>query len=383
MGRKQSADRLSLAILGTRGVPARYGGFETFAEELGARLADSGVEVTVYCERQGEAGPERWRGMQLVHLPAPRLGPATTLWFDLLCLLHAARRHRVVYMLGYGSALLCVVARLAGAELWINMDGLEWRRSKWSWPARLWLRAMEAVAVRVAHRVVADAAAIGDYLSTRYRLPALHVVTYGAPVRDAAPTEPLAHWELNPGGYFLVVCRLEPENHVREIIDGYLASESALPLVVVGDHQAPGGYTAELRRRSAADDRLRFIGTVYQPEVLTALRLHSRAYFHGHSVGGTNPSLLEALGCGNRVLAHDNPFNREVAGECARYFRAPEQIPELVQWINGLTPRAHGALAAAARRRIAQHYNWEQVSDTYRRMLPDAAALTCPEVETS
>lgn len=358
-----------IAILGTRGVPARYGGFETFAEELGARLVERGFAVTVFCEGASEAPrPAKYRGIDLEYVQAHRLGPFTTIVSDLTVLWLARKRFDVVYMLGYGASLFCFIPRIYGAQVWINMDGVEWRRSKWSWPARAYLRVMEMIAMWTPDRIIADAAGIHAHLKARHRhLPNCTVIPYGAEVVTSAPPEDsLAEWKLKSGEYFIVVCRLEPENHVLEVLEGYASSSSPYPLVVLGDHNLDTTYVRRLHL--IVDPRVRLIGTVYDKGHLRALRYHSRGYFHGHSVGGTNPSLLEAMASGNAVIAHDNVFNREVAADTALYFRSSKDIPGILEVLEADASRVQ-RMCAAAQQRIKSNYEWQAITDQYVHLL--------------
>jgi len=352
-----------IAILGTRGIPAAYGGFETFAEEISVRLVAAGHEVTVFCE-DAESRQSSYKGVALKYVKAPKLGPLTTIIFDLLCLLRCIRGYDVVYMLGYGASPFCFLPRLTGTKVWINMDGLEWKRSKWSPIAKTWLRITENIARFTASRLIADAQAIADDLATRYRyLPPVSTIAYGAPVVETAPSaDALDNYGITPNDYYLVVCRLEPENHVAEIIDGFLAAATSKPLIVIGDHKADNAYVHDLVTRQC--DRVRFIGTVYDPPVLQALRYHAFAYFHGHSVGGTNPSLLEALGSGNCIIAHDNVFNREVTKNAANYFADPKDIPALIAF-REMDSRSPEETRKAAQKIITSQYSWELIADHY------------------
>jgi glycosyltransferase involved in cell wall biosynthesis len=356
-----------IAILGSRGIPARYGGFETFAEQIAIRLQKAGIDVTVFCEQQDDGQPPRYEGVSLEYVPVLQLGPLTTILFDLRCLCRARKGFDVVYMLGYGASLFCFIPRLWGSVVWINMDGVEWARSKWNWLAKSWFVAMEAIAMWTANRVIADAHSIRSHLESRHRrVPACSVIAYGADIVDYEPdTSLLQQWGLVPREYYLVVCRLEPENHVKEIIDGFAASASTYPLIILGNHQAGTPYVGELLQ--IKDDRIRFVGTVYDSSSLQALRWHCRAYFHGHSAGGTNPSLLEALGCGNLIIAHDNPFNREVAGNGAKYFSFAREVPEHVAEAD-----QHDAFEntrRASQNRISEHYTWESITEQYVNLL--------------
>lgn len=362
--------RLRIAILGTRGIPAGYGGFETFAEQLAVRLAARGHQVTVYAEAEGRApSPDRChQGVRVRERRRPHWGPASTLAYDSACLWDARRGHDLVYMLGYGAAWACWLPRALGTPVWINVDGLEWARSKWSAPARLYLRCMEWLAPRTATRLIADAQAIAARMQERYpRGAPCSFIAYGAePVGQADPAR-LAQWGLEPGGYLLAVARPEPENHVLEIIEGCLLQPAALPLVVVGQVRADG---SDYQRRllALAGPRVRFIGGVYEPAQLQSLRLHAACHLHGHSVGGTNPSLLEALACGNWVIAHDNPFNREVARDAADYFADPAALAAALAAWSATPPAQRRARAARARQIIARHYTWEQIADRYEAL---------------
>ena len=362
----------SLAILGTRGIPARYGGFETFADEVSTRLVRNGVSVVVFCENDDPAAPKpaTYRGVDLVYVPVPRLGPLSTIVHDLRCLWRARSAYDVVYMLGYGAALFCWLPRLFGTEVWINMDGIEWRRTKYGRLGRLWLRLMEATAVRTPSRIVADADAVEASLRRRHRrLLPCSVIPYGAPARVDEPEEaPVRALGLQPGRYHLVVCRFEPENHVREIIEGYTASRSQRPLVVLGTARADTPYVRELRRLAAADERVIMIPPIYDAERLTALRYHACTYLHGHSVGGTNPSLVEALGCGNAVIAHDNAFNREVAGRGALYFTEAADVPGLVERLEA-DDQLRQQLGRDARQQQQERYTWDAVVAHYLDLL--------------
>jgi glycosyltransferase involved in cell wall biosynthesis len=357
---------MKLAILGTRGIPAQYGGFETFAEELAVRLVQHGVEVTVFCEQQAQPINHvlEYKGVKLCYVPVFRLGPLSTILFDLLCLWRARNSFNVVYMLGYGASLFCFLPRLWGHKVWINMDGVEWARSKWSWPAKLWLKMMEAVAMWTPSRIIADADGILKHLQQRYsHLPPSTFIPYGAKIIDLPPPESiLEEWGLNTKSYLLVVCRLEPENHLLEILEGYRASEVNLPLIILGNYLAVNSYVKLLIGYSHPN--IRFIGTIYNYDKLIALRYHSYAYLHGHSVGGTNPSLLEAMGCGNGIIAHDNQFNREVAGASALYFKDAASLSAILKNLRNMA-----ANGKAAQQIIRERYTWNKIVTAYLELL--------------
>lgn len=352
-----------IAILGSRGIPARFGGFETCAEQLAVRLVRRGCRVTVFCEGGDTPAPAVYQGVRLRYVRTPDIVGLRSIWADLVAILACLRGYDQVYMLGYHAAFTFVLPRLFGVDFWVNMDGLEWRRAKWSHAAKVYLRLSEGLAARLARHLIADAGAIGSHLATCYPGCAdkVQVISYGVEVPPPAPARLLDRWGLAPRCYDLVVCRLEPENHVLEIIRGWRAAQRACPLVIVGDHQNNSRYVQALLREAGED--VRFIGTVYEPESLVALRQGCRVYLHGHSVGGTNPSLLEAMACGNRVVARDNPFNREVLGDLGRYFSDADgvsaRLGELAQDTVGET------IAAAMIARVRERYDWDDITDRY------------------
>ncbi|ODS90857.1 MAG: hypothetical protein ABS45_14515 [Comamonas sp. SCN 65-56] len=369
---------LRIAILGARGIPADYGGFETFAEQLATRWAARGHAVTVYAEHGGARPPDHeYCGVHVRYRRRPSWGSASVLAYDCACLWDARRGYDLVYMLGYGAAWACWWPRLSGTPVWINVDGLEWARSKWSRLARTYLRLMEWVATRSATRLIADAQAIAEHFRQRYSRGApCSFIAYGAePVRADecdASTLTLTRWNLEPGRYLLVVARPEPENHLLEIILGYLQQPMDCPLIVVGAVTGATGYQRALLEHASV--RVRFIGGVYDPGLLRCLRVHAACHLHGHSVGGTNPSLLEAMACGNWIIAHDNPYNREVARDAASYFSTPDELARCLQAWRERTAAEQARRAARARQIVAQHYDWERIVDAYEALALEQCA---------
>ena len=370
---------MRLAILGSRGIPARYGGFETCAEQLALGLSRAGVDVTVYCEHGSARLPaeQTYHGARLTYIRALRAGPLSTLLFDLACWWDARRRFDVVYMLGYGAAVFVGFPKLWGTKVWVNVDGLEWRRSKWGWLARLWLRSMEYLATRSADRIIADASAIEMYIRSRYKkLPPISCISYGANVQRLTPPSPtIREIPISIGRYHLVVCRFEPENHLLEIVQGYLQSGSSFPLLLVGNHLGGGAYSQAVREAAMPYEgrSIHFLGAIYESELLWSLRYHCCSYLHGHSVGGTNPSLLESMACGTPIIAHDNVFNREVAGDRALFFSTTPDIPERIQVAERLANTERNALRLAFQNRVQAHYSWEGVVTQYLALLRSIA----------
>ncbi|WP_222710612.1 DUF1972 domain-containing protein [Quadrisphaera setariae] len=364
----ERARPLSIALVGTRGVPAHYGGFETCVEEVGARLADRGHTVRVYCRRvDGDDGEllESHRGMELVHLPALRSRTLETLSHTGGSVAHLVRhRTDVAVVFNAANAPYLPLLRARGIPVATHVDGLEWKRSKWGATGQRYYRQAEALAVRFSDDLIADAVGIQDYYTERFGVPTT-LITYGAPVVEGGgdPAR-LAELGLTPRGYHLVVARFEPENHVDVIVEGYTASRASLPLVVVGS--AP--YSDEYTRRvhALADDRTTFLGGVWDQDLLDQLYAGSLTYLHGHSVGGTNPSLLRAIGAGAAVSAYDVSFNREVLEDAGLFWSDAASVARVVQQAedDGEGARARGVLA----RGRAALYDWDVVADGYEAL---------------
>ena len=363
---------MKIAILGTRGIPAHYGGFETFAERLALGLSARGIDVTVFCDSTGAGAPSQWNGVTLRYAPVSFGGPLQTVLYDLRCLWAARSGFDIVYMLGYGAAPFCRIPSLWGTTVWINPDGVEWARAKWSRVAKLYFRMMEWVSVRTATRIIADSGAIAHHLENRQRTSfACSVIPYGCdPIRTPPSTDPLTRWQLRPDEYYLVVCRLEPENHVLEILKAFQATRSTKQLIVLGN-LADTPYVRELR--SIQDERIRLIGTVYEQEQLTTLRSYCAAYLHGHSVGGTNPSLLEAMGCRNLVLAHDNPFNRETLADCGFFFTRASDLTALIHQVEETSSESLDPLRDRCLARAESVYSWDGIIARYCDLIAEVA----------
>jgi lipopolysaccharide/colanic/teichoic acid biosynthesis glycosyltransferase/glycosyltransferase involved in cell wall biosynthesis len=362
---------IRLAILGTRGVPARYGGFETFAEQLATRLASLGVDVSVFCPANAPTSDVLYQGVTLKYIESPAMGAFSEVVWDVKCFWNARREFDVVYMLGVGAGFAAWIPRLFGAAVWINSDGLEWKRTKWNLLQRTYLALAEAASVLFASRIVADADTIAEYLRKRYfGLKKISTIAYGADIPTLTPDRQILNeWKLQPDGYYLIVCRLEPENNVLEILEGFERARSSLPLVVLGNVENPNAYVRKLLEYSS--DRIRFAGTLFDRDRLNALRYYARAYFHGHSVGGTNPSLLEAMACSNLVIAHDNPFNREVLGDSGLHWLTCDDLASIVSAVDGLRVNAE-LRGRKASEIVRSRYQWDHIADVYLGLLKDA-----------
>ncbi|MCD4526671.1 DUF1972 domain-containing protein [Nocardioides sp. cx-173] len=359
---------MRIAMLGTRGVPAHYGGFETAVEEIGRRLVARGHEVTVYCRDTEDAASDHYLGMRLVHLRSWKGKAVETLSHTALSALHLLThpRHDVAIVFNAANAPFLPLLRLSGTPVAVHVDGLEWRRAKWGAAGRRYYRWAESYCVRWADALIADAQGIADYYTDEFGAET-ELLSYGAPIQVAAGNDRIEELEVTSGGYHLVVARFEPENHVQEIVDGYRRSSARLPLVIVGSAPYADAYTERIRRTAGPDPRVRIVGGVWDQELLDQLYAHCLTYLHGHSVGGTNPSLLRAMGAGTHVLAYDVSFNREVLGEHGGYFAGPADLPALLHAAE-LRPELARERGALHRARAAHRYDWLEVAAGYEQL---------------
>jgi glycosyltransferase involved in cell wall biosynthesis len=358
----------AIAILGTRGVPAAHGGFETFAEQLALYLVQRGWHVVVYCQEEGHGPPfvDEWRGVHRVHIPVVGGGPASTIRFDWKATRHAARARLPCLTLGYNTAVFCSLLRLAGVHNTINMDGIEWQRAKWGMLAKAWFRLNEWAGCKLGNQLVADHPEIARHLAAHAPPARITTIPYGAESVQEAPVDPVRALGLEPGRYLTLIARPEPENSVLEVVQGFSRHARGQLLAVLGHYRDDNAYHRAVR--SAAGPEVRFLGAIYDKTVVQALRVHCTAYVHGHQVGGTNPSLVEALGAGNAVIAHDNRFNRWVAGDAAVYFDGAEGFAAALSRLLDETALTK-QLQATALRRFADHFTWPSVLSAYENLL--------------
>lgn len=361
---------MKIAILGTRGVPAQHGGFETFAEHLSLYLANRGWDVTVYCQEDG-AGLIRqdvWRCVKRVIIPVERSGAAGTVQFDWLSIKHAATSgHRLVLTLGYNTASFCMIYRRYGVRNLINMDGIEWRRDKWKPHERAWLWLNERLGCWLGDHLIADHPEIANHLATRVSREKITVIPYGAVEVTSADEAAIRPYNLDVGQYAVLIARPEPENSVLEIVQGFSARRRGKKLVVLGNYDAKVNVFHQ-QVMAAASDEVCFLGAIYDKSVVEALRFYARFYVHGHRVGGTNPSLVEALGAGSAVLAHDNHFNRWVVGDGARYFSTSEECALRMDELfadDVLVTR----MRKSSRERYLAEFTWNKILGEYERLL--------------
>jgi glycosyltransferase involved in cell wall biosynthesis len=357
-------------ILGTRGVPAAHGGFESFAEKLALFLVERGWRVTVYCQDDVATVTQRfatdtWCGVERVRVQVAEQGARATIAFDWHSTQHASGEEGVCLVLGYNTAAFMALLRVRGKKILINMDGIEWKRPKWSAPVRAWFYLNEWLGAWLGHRLVADHPAIEDHLATRRPRGAIAMIPYGGDEVVAVSAAPLAALGLTPQKYLVSIARIEPDNSILPMVEAFSRKPRGAKLVVLGKREEGSAYHAAVR--AAASEEVIFPGAIYGKAV-QALRLHARAYCHGHTVGGTNPSLVESLWCGNAVLAHRNRFNQWTAGAEQFFFADADECERMIERI--LTDDIAVARAGRmARLRAAADFVWTDILAAYEREL--------------
>jgi glycosyltransferase involved in cell wall biosynthesis len=372
---------VKIALLGTRGIPANHGGFERCAEELGPGLAARGHAVTVYCRYENAPGnPREYQGVTLRytrHIDRKALG---TLTHTFTATLDALRRDfDVLLYFNAANAVPALLAKaLCRAPVVLNVDGLEWKRRKWGVIGRTYYHLAEWLSTKVADRVITDSRVIQAYYQQRWGSPSTFI-PYGAPLDGSRQPELLKEYGLEPGGYFLTVSRLEPENNADVTLRAFADVATDKKLVIVGGGTHRSKFAATLQRTT--DPRVIFPGPVHEPNRVRELYCGALAYVHGNEVGGTNPALLMAMGYGNCILALDVPYNAEtVAGTALLFRKDPADLAEQMRRVLR-DPASAQRLGDAARARARAVYRWADVTDGYERLLRLAVAgayRSCP-----
>lgn len=360
-----------IAILGTRGVPANYGGFETFTEELGKRLVAKGYEVTVYCrEGNSDHNEPTYKGMKLVTLPTIRHKYFETIAHTFYSTLHVIGTDaQLVYYCNAINSIYMILPRLFGKKVIINVDGLEWKRAKWSRIGKFAYQISEWIATIFAHRIISDSKRISLYYKKKFHKDTI-LISYGATGRRVDGGEAvLKQYRLTSRHYLLYVSRLEPENNAHVFIEAYEKVKTDMPLVIVG--YAPYGAPYIDKLRATKDARILFLGPVYG-ESYHALLNNAYLYLHGNQVGGTNPALLEAMSVGNCVVAHGVGFNREVIGSAGVWYK-PGRVDNLVEKLEYLlaNPNFVESVRPQAIARMREKYDWDKVADQYDHFIKE------------
>jgi glycosyltransferase involved in cell wall biosynthesis len=358
---------MRIAILGTRGIPASYGGFETFAEQLATRLAARGHNVTVYC-RSHYVSPRQleFHGVRLKVLPTIRHKYFDTVVHTFLSALHATTaRYDAALICNAANAPCAAILRFTGTPVALNVDGLEHKRKKWNWLGRNYYLLAEKLATLLPTETVTDARVIQDYYLVRYN-HASTMIAYGAEVERQTDRAAVKQWRVEPGRYVLYVSRLEPENNAHLVIEAFKKVRTAHKLLIVGDAPYAHEYIEDLRARARRDKRIIFTGFVFGNDY-RALQQNAYCYVHATEVGGTHPALLEAMGYGNCVLTLATPENLEAVGEAGIPYADEEELVAQLQRV-----LRDGSLVSSYRQRaqsrVRERYDWEHVVDCYENL---------------
>ncbi len=371
-------------IIGSRGLPAKYGGFETFVEELVSHQVSDQIRYHVACLSDTSHHQHNdYKGVDCFTIRPPKLGPARVIAYDMMAIryaLHLIAEQKIEQPIFYilGNTIGAVIAPFArkihqiGGQLWINPDGLEWKRTKWSKPVQAYLKYSEKMMTKQADLVISDNEGIQSYIQDVYPWSKTTFIAYGT---DLEPTnltqessevrEFFAKWEVQEKDYYLIIGRFVPENNYETIIREFMRARTKRDLVIVCNHEG-SAYFEQLRQATGfdKDERIKFVGTVYDKELLKYLRQEARAYLHGHEVGGTNPSLLEALAQTNENLVLGVDFNRKVALDAVHYWsKEAGNLSTLIDQIDQQDEAIELGMKAKAHMR--ENYTWEGIVRQY------------------
>lgn len=366
---------MKIAFVSTRGIPNNYGGFEQFAEYISVGLVRRGHDVTVYSPHYHPYQEKEYKGVKIKHIYSPEQwmgGSVGSFFYDYTCLKDALKKEDfdIIYEAGYTSIIPAYirfnVKDIKKPIFTTNMDGLEYKRTKFNPLVRKFVFWEEKMAVKHSHYLIADNMGIQDYYKEKYGKES-KFLAYGADIHDDWDEALLQEYGLEVDNYYLIVARLEPENNLVMAIEGYLksAENGKRPLIIVGKTNTPHGK--ELVKKYGQEKSIRFMGGIYDFKKLDSVRHFSYAYFHGHSVGGTNPSLLEAMASGCFMLANDNVFNRAVLKENALYYRNADDVCELLNRIDDEVGAKKESLVNRNWEEIKTVYSWEKLVDEHEK----------------
>lgn len=329
---------MKLGIIGTRGIPNHYGGFEQFAEYLAVFLVENNCEVFVYNSSNHPYQQKNYKGVQIIHCsdPEDKMGTVGQFIYDLNCILDTKKRNLdIILQLGYTSSSIWSLLFPKKPIIITNMDGLEWKRSKYTFFVRRFLKYAERLGVKYSDFLVSDSEGIKKYIDKKYNKNSKYIA-YGSNIVNNADENVLEKFDVKKLNYNMLIARIEPENNVETILDGVVLSETNTPFLVVGNYKN-NSFGKRLKQKYSKSNHIIFLGSIYDVNALNSLRYYCNLYFHGHSVGGTNPSLLEAMGSSNLIIAHNNIFNKAVLKENAYYFYCAEDVSFYLKTKNKLS----------------------------------------------
>jgi glycosyltransferase involved in cell wall biosynthesis len=362
---------MKIAILGTRGVPNYYGGFEQFAEFFSVFLAENNHEVYVYNSHNHPYQEKIYKGVNIIHQYDPefKIGTSGQFMYDLNCILDSRKRNfDIILQLGYTSSAIWSFLLPKKPTIITNMDGVEWKRSKFSKPVQKLLKFSEKLAIKSSDYLIADSTGIQDHILTNYKKHSTYIA-YGATIFDNPNEEILKEYNLDKNNYNLILARLEPENNIETILDGVVLSNDKTKILIIGNHKTKFGEY--LKKKFINNTNIIFKGAIYNMVHLDNLRYFSNFYFHGHSVGGTNPSLLEAMASKAFILAHNNCFNKAILENNSFYFTNAESVSIL---INSIIKNDNLQLIQNNFEAIINDFNWNKINGQYLELFQKSLA---------
>ncbi len=369
---------LKIAIIGSRGIPAKYGGFETFVDEISKRLVAQGYEIHVSCEGRSTPKIPVYNGVYLFYFPLkPFCRVIYETIYDIYCLIKSSFTCNYIYMLGYGAGFFFFIPKIFGKKLFVNVDGIEWRRDKYNKIEKLILYLSEIFAVHFSDVIIADSTEIKKYIESKHGKNAVYI-SYGVeqpPIElwNSSKLKEISNdnnfTSLESNSYYLVVARLEPENNIHVIVEGFLLSNTTRKLIIVGNFLSKK-YEHSIQKiikELNGNDRIIFTKGIYKKDLLNMLRQNCFAYIHGHCAGGTNPSLLEAMVMRTIIIAHDNEFNREVGNNTIINFRDKFDLKTSIENIEDNYSK-YLTLKSDAYKRVLTYYSWKDIALEYNTL---------------
>ena len=360
---EKSFSDMRIAIIGSRGIPANYGGFETFAEEISIHLSNEKFDITVVCQK-GKATKPFFQEVALKYSRFTKDKNPVRFYYDSLKI--ASADADIILACGVGGSIFYHLLKRKRTKIITHVDGREELREKYSWLKKIYVRIAQSFAAKYSDHIIADSHAVKKHWQEEYGLPEIKIsaIGFGAHVNSDSDDSILVDFGLDKKSYYLVICRMVPENNLGTIIQGYLLSGSKYKLILVGG--LSGSFGEQLKKYSS--DQIRFLGGIYNKSKLNALRKQCNAYLHGHTVGGTNPSLLESMAAGNICICHDNVFNRETTDNEMLYFKDKDELAEKIRLVESMDETEIERFTAKGKLRISSVYNWENITRQYAQL---------------
>ncbi|HBF87652.1 MAG TPA: glycosyl transferase [Bacteroidales bacterium] len=360
---------MKIAILGTRGIPNKYGGFEQFAENLSTQLVQRGHRVIVYSPHFHDSNEPLYKGVEIIKINSPEkfLHGAANFVYDNRCIDNVMNQDiDIALVCGYASSVFSSkkMSKSKKPIFVVNVDGLEWARPKWSFITKKMIRWAEKRIAKSNIHLVTDHQIIKEYYHNTYKVDSSYI-SYGADVPINFDESALLKYNLNPQKYMLAISRIEPDNNIELIINGFLLSKTDNPLVIVGNCNTKFGKI--LTKKYASFNSIKFIGSVFEKPILDNLRYYSNIYFHGHSVGGTNPSLLEAMACGTYIVSHDNIYNRAIIESNGAFFKSPSNISQIINNPKAIEDQ-RSSFGELNIQKIKNEFSWKKIVDEYENL---------------